>query len=178
MRAPTSLLSAEIGNLLEMAEEGKTKETVLIGWKAPEYQLYERSKIYYSILGLIFLGVIGYSIYTQDWFVIVIAIILAGFLIWYQRKTPVEKTYRVTQLGLYEDNKFYQYNEIYSYWFHLEENYKSLNIIFAKKYLPQLTILLEGIDAVKVRETLSKYIPEESTRTETILDRLVRLFRL
>lgn len=159
-------------------EEQKTKETVLVGWKAPEFQLYERTWIYYSILGLLFLAVIGYAIYTQDWFVIAIFVILAGFLLWYQRKTPIEKTYRITQLGLYEDNKFYQYNEIYSYWFLIDGKYKVLNIIFAKKYLPQMTILLNGTDPVKIREILSKYIPEEGTRTETMLDRLVRLFRL
>lgn len=162
-----------------MAEEEKqVKETVLVGWKAPEFQLYERNWIYYSILGTLLLAVIAYAVYTKDWFVIAIFLILAGFLLWYQRKVPQEKTYRITQLGIYEDNKFYQYNEIYSYWFLLEKNFKALNIIFAKKYLPQMTVLLGEIDPVKIRETLSKYIPEEGTRTETLLDRLVRLFRL
>jgi len=163
-----------------MAEEEtkQVKESVLVGWKAPEYQLYERSLVYYAILSVLFVAIIGYAIYTRDWFVIVIFLILAGFLIWYQRKTPQVKTYRITQLGIYEDNKFYQYNEIYSYWFLLDGSYKALNIIFAKKYLPQLTILLDKIDPVKIRETLSKHIPEEGTRTETMLDRLVRLFRL
>lgn len=159
-------------------EEEKVKETVLIGWKAPEFQLYERTWAYYSILVVLFLAVIGYAIFTRDWFVIVIFVILAGFLVWYQQKKPVEKTYRITQLGIYEDNKFYQYNEIFSYWFLMDGKYKALNVIFAKKYLPQMTILLTDIDPVKIREALSKHIPEEGTRTETILDRLVRLFRL
>lgn len=161
-----------------MPEEEKVKETVLVGWKAPEFQQYTRNWIYYSILGVLFLVVIGYAIYTQDWFIIAIFIILAGFLVWYQQKQPIVKTYRITQLGVYEDNKFYQYNEIYSYWFLINGDYKALNIIFAKKYLPQMTILLEKTDPVKIREVLSKYIPEEGNRTETLLDRLVRLFRL
>lgn len=161
-----------------MPEEEKVKETVLVGWKAPEFELYARSWVYYSVLGVLLIAVIGYAIYTQDWFVIAIFVILAGFMVWYQKKVPQEKTYRITQLGLYEDNKFYQYNEIFSYWFLIDGNYKALNIIFAKKYLPQMTILLGTTDPVKVRAVLSKYIPEEGTRTETILDRLVRLFRL
>jgi len=161
-----------------MAEEGATKETVLVGWKAPEYQIYNRTMPYYAVLAIIFVGVMTYSIYTRDWFIIAIFLVLSGFVVWYQKKTPQEKTYRITQLGLYEDNKFYQYNEIFSYWFILDGKYKALNIIFAKKFLPQLTILLGDMDPVKVRETLSKHIPEEGTRTETILDRLVRLFRL
>lgn len=161
-----------------MPDEDKVKETVLLGWKAPEYQLYERNWIYYSILGVLLLAITGYAIFTKDWFIIAIFFILAGFTLWYQRKTPVEKTYRVTQLGIYENDRFYQYSEIYSYWFILQNGYKALNIIFARKYLPQMTILLEKTDPVKVRDVLSKYIPEEGTRTETLLDRLVRLFRL
>jgi hypothetical protein len=159
-------------------EEGNTKESVLLGWKANEFELYERSLVYYILIALLLVAIIGYSIYTQDWYAIPIFLILAGFFVWYQRKIPAEKTYRITQLGLYEDNKFYQYNEIFSYWFVLDGEYKALNIIFAKKYLPQLTILLAGTDPVKIRATLSKYIPEESHRRENILDRLVRLFRL
>jgi len=161
-----------------VSEEEKVKETVLVGWKAPEFETYDRTVLYYVVLAVMFLAIIGYAIYTKDWFVIGIFVILAGFLLWYQRKTPAEKTYRITQLGLYEDNKFYQYNEIFSYWFLIDGKYKTLNIIFAKKYLPQLTILLADTDPVKVRSVLSKYIPEENTRTETVLDRLVRLFRL
>jgi hypothetical protein len=125
-----------------------------------------------------FLALIGYSIFTSDWYPVPVFIILAIFFFWYQKKAPQEKTYRVTQLGLYEDNKFYQYNEIFSYWFVLDGKYKALNIIFAKKYLPQLTIMLDGTDPVKIRSVLSKYIPEEGTRSENILDRLVRFFRL
>ena len=162
----------------ESKVDEKVEETVLVGWKAPEFQEYTRTWVYYSVLGVLLLGVIGYAIYTRDWFMIAIFVILSGFLVWYQRKQPIVKTYRVTQLGIYEDDKFYQYNEIYSYWFLIDGNYKALNVIFAKKYLPQMTILLKDIDPVKIRETLSKYIPEEGTRTETLLDRLVRLFRL
>ena len=161
-----------------MAEEEKVKESVLVGWKAPEYETYDRTIAYYVVLSVLFLAVIGYAIYTRDWFVIGIFVILAGFLLWYQQKKPAEKTYRITQLGIYENNKFYQYNEIFSYWFLIDGKYKTLNVIFAKKYLPQLTILLKEMDPVKVRSVLSKYIPEENNRTETMLDRLVRLFRL
>lgn len=163
-----------------MSEEERelTKESVLIGWKAPEFQSYERSWVYYSIFAVILLAVIAYAVYTKDWFVLVIFVILAVFIIWYQRKEPKIKTYRITQLGIYEDNKFYQYSEIYSYWLLARGEHKALNIIFAKKYLPQMTILLDKIDPIKIREVLSKYIPEEGNRTETLLDRLVRFFRL
>ena len=160
-----------------MADEHE-KETTLLEWQAPEFLSYTRGWKYYSLLSLLFLAVIVYGVYSSDWFVIGIFIIVAGFIIWYQQKEPLNKKYRITQLGIYEDNKFYQFNEIYSYWFLIDKEYKTLNIIFAKKYLPQLTILLNGTDPIAVRNVLSKHIPEESNRTETLLDRLVRLFRL
>lgn len=159
-------------------EEVVEKETTLLAWEAPEFLAYIRGWKYYALLSVVFLAVIGYAIYTRDWFVIVIFIIVAGFILWYQQKEPITRKYRITQLGVYEDNKFYQFNEIFSYWFLLDNEYKVLNIIFAKKYLPQLTILLNGTDPIAVRNVLSKHIPEEGNRTETLLDRLVRLFRL
>lgn len=161
-----------------MPEESTTKETVLVAWKANEYPEYTRTPLYYGVVGLLFLGIIGYSIYSGDWYGAAIIIILIGFMLWYQRQTPSVKTYRLSQLGLYIDRKFYPYNEMYSYWFFLDQQHKSLNIIFQKKYLPQLTILLGDLDPLKIRTTLGKYIPEEGNRTENIADTLMRWFRL
>ncbi len=158
--------------------EGNAKESVLVAWKALEYPEYIRGTKYYLIVGIVFLGLIGYSVYAQDWFGIVILVILAGSMYWYQKKSPVERTYRFSQLGLYIDNRFYPYNEMFSYWFLLNGGSRSMNIIFQKKYLPQLTIMLGEIDPLKIRETVGKYIPEEGTRTENIADRMMRWLRL
>lgn len=161
-----------------MPEENTTKETVLVAWKASEYPEYTRTTAYYAVIGLLFVGLIGYSLYSKDWYGTAIILILIGFMVWYQRQTPVEKTYRFSQLGLYIDNRFYPYNEMYSYWFMLKTGHESLNIIFQKKYLPQLTIILGPMDPLKVRGALGKYIPEEGNRTENIADTLMRWFRL
>ena len=156
----------------------EVKESVLLAWKALEYPEYTRDLRYYALVGLLFLVLIGYSIFMRDWYGIGILVILIGFILWYQTKKPVEHVYRASQLGLYVDNRFYAYNEIYSFWLLFGKNSRSLNIIFNKKYLPQLTIILENVDPLVVRTTLGKYIPEENSRKETISDRLVRLFRL
>jgi len=161
-----------------MAEGDTTKETVLIAWKAKEYPEYTRSVVYYAVLAILVLAAVGYSIYSGDWYGAVIVVILVGFMLWYQKQSPVEKTYRFSQLGLYIDKKFYPYNEMFSYWFFLHKDSSALNIIFQKKYLPQLTILLGDMDPLKIRETLGKYIPEEGNRTENIADTLMRWLRL
>ena len=162
-----------------MVEETEnTKESVLLAWKALEYQDYSYDWKYYGVFALALLAVLGYSIYAQDWFVLAIAVILAGFMFWYQRKKPVERTYRLTQLGMYIDHRFYPYHDIYSYWLQLNTSYRSLNIIFAKKYIPQMTILFGETDPMKIRQVLSKYIPEEDSHTENMQDRLMRWFRL
>jgi hypothetical protein len=162
-----------------MAEGEETKESVVLAWKAPEYQEYTRNWKYYAIVGVLFLAVLGYCIYTNDWFTLGVFVILAVFFLWYQRLKPVEKTYRFTQLGLYIDSRFYPYHDIHSYWLILGENNRTLNMYFAKKYVPQLTIMIpKEIDPLKIRNTLSKYVPEDVSRTENMMDILMRWFRL
>ena len=161
-----------------MTEGEATKESVLLAWKAKEYPEYTLTKRYYLAVSVIFLAIIGYAIYTKDWYGIGIVVVLSIIMVWYQRQTPKERIYRFSQLGLYVDNHFYPYNEMYSFWFLLKTPEKSLNIIFQKKYLPQLTIILNGTDPLKIRQTLGKYIPEESNRTENIADTMMRWFRL
>jgi hypothetical protein len=157
----------------------EVKETTLTKWEAPEYQNYSRSLKYYLIAGTVLLAVIIYSAYMKDWYAIVIFLILAGFAFWYQQKTPITKEYKITQLGIYMNDRLYPYNEIYSYCLTLDNDYRALNIVFSKKYLPELTVILaEDIDPVDLKTKLSTYIPEDTTRTESIVDRLSRLLRL
>ena len=154
------------------------KESDLLSWDASEYRTYERDWKWYAIVAAVSLGIIGYSIYTKDWFIIALVIVVDVFLFLYSKKQPRMFHYRVTQLGLYVGEHFYPYSEIHSFWLSLREKERKLNVIFMKKYLPQLTILIDDIDALQVKTILGKYIPEQENRSETIVDFFLRILKL
>ncbi len=166
----------------EKLEQGsppeEQKETTLLAWQAPEFSVYSRSWVYYLLTAIAFLAVVGYSIYSRDWFIIIIAVLLAGFFYWYPSIKPKDASYRITQLGIYINDRIYPYSEIHSFWIFINQKENKLNLIFNKKYLPQLSLLLLDLDPLMIRNTLNKYVPEQEGRTESLVDKFIRLLKL
>jgi hypothetical protein len=160
------------------AETETQQEHSLLKWEAPEFNVYSHSWVYYLLTALAFFAVVGYSIYSKDWFIIIVAIVLAGFFYWYPLIKPQAASYTITQLGIYINDRIYPYSEIHSYWLFINQKENKLNIIFNKKYLPQLSMLLLDIDPLTVRGILSKYVPEQEGRTESVVDKFIRLLKL
>ena len=172
----------EVQTSTDQPEEEKSQDTeresILLQWDAPESNTYSRGWKYYLLTAVVFLLVIIYSIYTRDWFVIVAAFVLAGFFYYYPTLKPKVASYKITQLGFYINDRIYPYNEIHSFWVFINQRENKLNIIFDKKYLPQLSILLLDLDPLVVRNTLNKYVPEQEGRTESLVDKFIRLLKL
>lgn len=154
------------------------KEETILKWQALEYKDYQRNWKWFLLVGFVLLAISAYSVYTKDWFTIVIIFILIGFLNWYIKQKPQLKDYKITQLGIYVGERFYPYNEIHSFWLTLKPELFQANILFNKKYLPQLSILLNDIDPLAVKVALGKFIPEQEDRDESIIDFLMRVFKL
>jgi hypothetical protein len=154
------------------------QENSLLEWKSPAFVKYSRGFLWFLFSGIVYLAVVGYSIYVKDWYTIGIATVLLAFLYWYQAKKPALSNFRATQLGIYVDDRFYPYAEIHSYWLLLKSEPKKLNIIFRKHYLPQLSIIIGDVDPLEIRTNLAKFIPEQTDRTESFADKLSRLLRI
>jgi hypothetical protein len=178
MEGQANINQPQPANNTPPAEPVAQKESALLHWQAPEFNVHSRNWIYYLITAIAFLAVVAYSIYFRDWFIIVIAVVLAGFFYWYPTLKPRIANYKISQLGFYVNDRIYQYSEIHSFWILVNQKENKLNIIFNKKYLPQLSILLDKIDPLTAKTILGKYIPEQENRTESLVDKLMRLLKL
>jgi hypothetical protein len=155
------------------------KEKAIISWSAFDILEHSRGWKYLICFTTFFVVLISYFAYTRDWFAVIILILLPALILYYQKnRKPETKNYTITDLGIHENELFYPYNEIYSFWLNINKDFSSLNIIFSKKYLPQLTIFLKDIDPSEVKTALLKHIPEEATRTESWIDKTARWLKI
>lgn len=155
-----------------------TKDTVLLAWQSTK-EVREKDKKWFFLVGSVILFPIAYSVWTKDWFILIIIAILLPVLYFHSKNRTVENAaYKITPLGVYENEKFYPFAEIHSFWIVFNEKVRTLNIIFMKKYLPQLTIDISNIDPLKIRAVLGKKVPEQEKRGESMVDYLIRLFDL
>lgn len=163
---------------MEEEKTEKINETTLVEWRAEEFNNYSHNWIWYLLVIFITLIVIAYSVYSRDWFIIGVAVILNIFIFWYIRKKPDEINYRITQLGIYNGERFYPYSEIHSYWISYNKEGSKLNIVFTKKYLPLFSFHLKDVDPLIIKSVLSKHIPEQENRNESLMEWLSRILKI
>lgn len=163
-------------NLAESSAPAPIAERILFEWMAPSFAKSERTYKWYLAVGVIVLGIIGYSAWQKDWFVIGVAIVVTGILFWYLHAVmPHDVRYRLTPIGLYVDERFTPFADMHSFWIVYNEKVKNLYIVFRKKYLPALTINIEKIDPVILKGYLLKKMPEQEGRDENVIDRFIRM---
>jgi hypothetical protein len=149
---------------------------VLYSWNAPSFIYKDKTFNWFLAVGAAILGLMGWLIYTKDWFPLVIVAVVCSVMVWYVAKVrPKNETYSITQLGLIAGDRFYPYAEIHSFWVVYDQNVKILYVAFLKKYLPALTVHLEEADPVQIKSILIQRIPEQEKRGETLIDKLVRM---
>lgn len=156
-----------------------TQDTALLSWRAPNF---ERTNIDYRvliILSILVVALIGYSVWQKDWFAIGIILIVTFVTFWYRGAVkPKDTGYRITPMGIFEEERFYPFAEIHSFWLVYNQKVQKLFLAFDKKYLPTLNINIKGIDPVLLKSLLLRKIPEQTKRTESLVDKMIRFLGL
>jgi len=157
----------------------ESQPQILLSWNAPSFSHKDKNFIWFLVAGVAILGLIGFFIYTKDWFSIGIVVVVSAVLFWYVAKVrPHDTEYSITDLGINAGNHNYPFSEIHSYWIVYNDHTRTLNIAFLKKYLPTLVIGLGDINPLNIKELLSIHIPEQEKRTETLVDKIIRTIGL
>lgn len=130
-------------------------------WKAPEFEVYEKSNRWYLIAGVFILAVIAYALFTNGPIMAVTFILLGivGFI--HLQKDPRVITFAITSKGVLADKEMYLYDNIFSFWIFYEPNHmKTISLHTKASMLPYVHIPLGDEDPVALREMLLENIPE------------------
>ncbi|HBU10367.1 MAG: hypothetical protein US57_C0010G0031 [Candidatus Moranbacteria bacterium GW2011_GWC2_37_73] len=134
---------------------------VLHQWKAPEFEVYEKSARWYIIFGLFIVAMIAYAMSTNSPIMAITFILLGivGYI--YLQKDPRVITFSITSKGVTADKEMYLYENIHSFWIFYDPNHtKTISLHTKASMLPFVHIPLNNEDPVKMREFLMQNIPE------------------
>lgn len=154
-------------------------DEVILHWETPEFIRHPKGPLWYMIAGILIIGLIIYAIYTDSATMAIVFIVLAGVYYLTHNRDPRIIDIAVTRLGIYAGQTFYPYNMINSFWVVYQPPFvHTLNIKLSNKGGTKVTIQLNEQNPTKVRQTLSKEIPEVEGVHESVIDILIRLLRL
>lgn len=151
---------------------------IMHSWRAPEFEVYEKSARWY-LAGVLFISIIVfYAIYSNSPIMAITFILLGivGFI--HLQKNPRVVEFSITSKGILADNQFYSYENIYSFWiFYQEPNIKIISLHTKASVLPYVHIPLGNEDPVFLRELLLDHI-SEIKQDPSLIDALERFLHI
>ncbi|MFA6973467.1 MAG: hypothetical protein WC238_01845 [Parcubacteria group bacterium] len=133
----------------------------LFHWRAPEYEIMEKSQHWYLYAGLFLAAVIAYAVYTNSP-VMAITFILVGVVGYiFINKEPRVVDFYITHDGIISGREIYEFDNVKSFWIFYEPGQvKVISLHTKNKLIPFIHIPVHDEDPVKIREILLEYIQE------------------
>ncbi|MFH1233642.1 MAG: hypothetical protein V1649_03265 [Patescibacteria group bacterium] len=154
---------------------------IFASWKIPEYEKRDRTKSWYIIASVVSLLLLAYSFFSGNFLFAIIIVTVAMIIILHDGQNPGLLSFSLTEEGIIIGRKFYDYDEIKDFAIVYKPKLEVKNIYFEFKTVvrPRLSIPLENMNPLPIRENLLKYLPEDLERTDQPLsESLAKLFRL
>jgi hypothetical protein len=149
--------------------------SLLYEWNVKEYEQYERPKQWYIILGCIACALILIGIFTNN-FLFTLIILLAAIIVYLQsEQTPILVPVAVAERGIIIGRRFYPYDEFTEFYIiFIPDQVKTLYLETKSLLHPRIILDIDDIDAVALRNTLLRYIPENILKEEEPVSEQIR----
>jgi len=164
-----------------MSEENKNKEEEIISWEIPEYKKHDRSKNWYILSGIVAVVFLLYALFYQNFLFAIFIVIVSIVLILNDGKEPMRVKVAITDNGVKIGKNFYEFDEFknFSIVYKPDQNIKNLYFEFDNYIKQRLSLNLEDVNPIKIKELLSPILKEDTDRKDPPLsEKLADLFKL
>jgi hypothetical protein len=142
----------------------------LLVWQAAARPFKKRNREYYTTVAAIIFLLAVILIFLQEWLLIGVIISL-GFLAYVLSSVPPPQVEnKITTKGVVIENKRYDWNLLYRFWFSQRWGSEILNIETRLSFPRRLMLLLGKTDKNKVQKILEKYLILEKPQ-KTFIDK-------
>jgi hypothetical protein len=150
---------------------------IIYSWAAPEFLYHKKSLSWHLAVYSVILLLVGVMFILKQWFAIPVFLLIAVLIYQYAEVKPRNVDVAITRLGIMVGEKFYPFSEIRVFWILYNPPLKQLNFELTKRFSPVISVSLKGVDSGSVKDILSINIVEDDTRTEDLMDRMIRFIR-
>ncbi len=149
-------------------EQKKIEEEIFASWEVPEYNSHERGFRWYVIAISIALALLVFSIFTGNFLLPVIIIIVAFIFIMQHGQDPEKVIISLGDEGITIGQKFYDYDEFrhFAIVYKPKLDNKNLYFEFNNVLKTRVSIPLENINPVDIRNYLLNFLKEDLERTD------------
>ncbi len=156
----------------------ENEEDVIVRWRGPEYEIYEKSNKWYAGAATVLILIIVYAIFINNPLMVIIFVLISFIGYSYLQTPPRVTDFAVTYEGIIVGNKIYRYDDIDSFWIFYEPPHtRIISLQVQGTFAPYVHIPLHQLDPVDVREALINFI-QEKKQEHTIIDTVERILHM
>jgi len=164
-----------------------------LNWEVEEHSAPKRSMNWYIIASVILLLILFFCFFTiKSWHLVFlgassnflfafILIVASAIMMVHERQTALKVKVELDVEGITVGYRFYDYDDIktFSIIFKPKNEVKNLYLEFKNILKPRLSIPLEEMSVLEVRDFLLKYLDEDLDRTDPpVSEQLTKLLKL
>lgn len=153
------------------------KTADVISWEAEEYIVREKNAWWY--VGLIAVGLLlsGISIWLQAWTFLIVVVLSVVALMLYAMRPPRILRYTLSDKGLSEGDKLYDYNEFKAFGILREGNHFAIILTPRKRFSPRVTVYFPEAQGEEIVDAFGARLPMEEVKLD-LLDKLIKFLRI
>ena len=147
----------------------------------PEYEKHERSKTWYIIAAIVTVIVLLYALWSANFLFVVIIVLAAMVTMLHDGSEPDAVGFAIADEGLIIGKKFIDYDELknFSIIYKPRQGVRKLYFEFHNVLRPRLSIGLDNMNPLKIRDILLNYLQEDLEReNEPLSEQLGKLFKI
>ena len=149
----------------------------IVNWQAKEYIQREKNVGWYVGLVVVSLGLIALSVFLQWWTFTALVVLSAVCLVIYSVRPPRELHYSLSNKGLSEGNRLYDYAEYKSFGVLKEGANFAIVLTPRKRFSPRVTVYFPEERGEEIVDAFGARLPMEEVKRD-FLDKLVNFLRI
>ena len=183
LKAGVVVESFEIPQIPEAREDEKPEQILeeelgkndsdKISWEAQEYGVRDRTTGWYLGILAVAVALITVGILAKSYFFVIFVVFAFGMMFFYSKRESRKTLFIIAEDGIYLGRRFYQYGYFKSFW--ILDKIKPGELVLETPNIMNhyLNIPLPEVDPEKIRDFVSRFIPEKEYN-EGFMDALAR----
>lgn len=150
----------------------------VLSWDAPARPVFERTKRWYVVTGVIVFAAATYGIFSGSWSLAIVCVLAGGMYALIHDHQPGTSHVELHDSGIVLNGMFTRWDEFSGFWILNTPSYAEVRFMPKRPGHGRKAIQLGGQDQNQLRMILGQRLPELTQMRESLIDIFVRLCKL
>lgn len=172
-----SAIPTQLWYNMNMVKNAKSPKTDIITWEAEEYLVRDKTTWWY--VGLVAVGLIlgGIAIWLRWWSFLAVVVLSVIALMIYAMRPPRMLRYSLSNKGISEGDKLYNYSDFKSFGIFQENGHFAIALTPTKRFSPRLMVYFPQAQGEEIVDAFGERLPMEEVKLD-LLDKLIKFLRI